>query len=376
MYTRMMMNYEDAPIEDRNRHEVKDLSIEEVQEKLEALKKKLDDGSFSWISLDKSNVTYGECSDGVKRLTVKDTDKRSKPRAEKREKTLSMVDLILGFFQANKRETHLGVFYVGNNTASSLFTQDEEYAILNDICCTIGCTSSSLYIDDASVRGVVGGLLSWVQNGYETDCRSRDDGVAIPSMHSDISLKNCGAKFVLVVENKASFYNLMQDRFYRDYPCIIITGMGKPGVATRRFLKLLSDNFRLPVYGLFDCDPASIKLFSIYTVGSYEEAFDSVNLTCPYMTWLGVWPSDLCALDIPCDDMSPKEIRDMDNLLKEDFVKDNPRLVEELEHMKATEKKGNLEALKEFGPTFLSKCYLPYKFNYLLTAVRRDKCAN
>ncbi|PRQ46515.1 putative DNA topoisomerase (ATP-hydrolyzing) [Rosa chinensis] len=359
------MAYENALIEDPNRYEVKDLSIEEVQEKLEALKKKLDDGSFSCISRDKSNVTYGECSDGVKRLTVKDINKRSKPGDEKRKNIRLMVDLILKFFQANKRETHRGVFYVGNNT-SSLFRQKDEYEILDDICSTIRCSSSSLYVD-ASVRGVVAGLLSFELGGHETFCTSRDDGVPIP-LNSDIKMKNRGAKFILVVENKSAFNTLMQDKFYNDYPCIIITGMGMPEVATRRFLKLLSDNFGLPVYGLFDCDPEGIKMFTIYTVGSYEDAFDSVNLTWPYMTWLGVWPSDLCALDIPCKDLSPSEIALVDYLLREDFVKENPRLVEELEHMKITEKKANLEALKEFGPTCLSKYYLPYKLNYLLTA--------
>jgi hypothetical protein len=41
------------------------------------------------------------------------------------------------------------------------------------------------------------------------------------------------ALFILLVEKDAAFMRLAEDRFYNDYPCIIITAKGQPDVATR-----------------------------------------------------------------------------------------------------------------------------------------------
>ena len=51
--------------------------------------------------------------------------------------------------------------------------------------------------------------------------------------------------------------------------CILITGRGYPDVATRCFLKHLSDSFgALPVYALVDCNPDGLQILAQYKVGS------------------------------------------------------------------------------------------------------------
>lgn len=189
------------------------------------------------------------------------------------------------------------------------------------------------------VKGFVGGLLLWRQNGYKFDAQSREDGMLIPNMRSEPVLENCGAEFILVVEKHSVFVDLMQKKFYNDYPCIIVTEVGTAGMRDRRFLKLL-DTLGLPMYGLFDGDVGGIRIFSNYAFGTHEKAFDSVNLTCPHMTWLGVWPTDISK---PSEKLSVHENELLDDLLKEEFVteEDNPRLFEELKNMKRTQRKAN-----------------------------------
>ena len=41
------------------------------------------------------------------------------------------------------------------------------------------------------------------------------------------------AMFILLVEKDAAFMRLAEDRFYRTYPCIIMTAKGQPDVASR-----------------------------------------------------------------------------------------------------------------------------------------------
>ena len=43
---------------------------------------------------------------------------------------------------------------------------------------------------------------------------------------------------------------LAEDRFYNQYPCIIITAKGQPDVATRLFLRSLKQELKIPVLAL------------------------------------------------------------------------------------------------------------------------------
>ena len=43
-----------------------------------------------------------------------------------------------------------------------------------------------------------------------------------------------------------------EDRFYNQYPCIIITAKGQPDVATRLFLRRLKTTLKIPVLALVD----------------------------------------------------------------------------------------------------------------------------
>jgi meiotic recombination protein SPO11 len=44
---------------------------------------------------------------------------------------------------------------------------------------------------------------------------------------------------------------------------------------------------------------AGLKILSVYTSGSQNMAYDSLNLTTPNIHWLGVRPSDLEKYNIP-----------------------------------------------------------------------------
>ena len=55
---------------------------------------------------------------------------------------------------------------------------------------------------------------------------------------------------------------LAEDRFYQQYPCIIVTGKGQPDLSTRLFLKLITTKLKIPILGLFDSDPYGLKVTS------------------------------------------------------------------------------------------------------------------
>jgi len=62
---------------------------------------------------------------------------------------------------------------------------------------------------------------------------------------------------------------LSEDRFYKRFPCIIITAKGQPDVATRLFLKKLKTELNIPVLALVDSDPYGLKILSVYMSGFF-----------------------------------------------------------------------------------------------------------
>ena len=51
------------------------------------------------------------------------------------------------------------------------------------------------------------------------------------------------------------FNRLCNDRFWQIIPCVLVTGKGFPDLATRAFVRKLSDLLKLPVLGLADWNP-------------------------------------------------------------------------------------------------------------------------
>ena len=79
----------------------------------------------------------------------------------------------------------------------------------------------------------------------------------------------------------------------------VFQAKGQPDVGTRLFLKKVSEELDIPVLALMDSDPYGLKILSVYTSGSHNMAYDSLNLTTPNIHWLGVRPSDMDKYGIP-----------------------------------------------------------------------------
>ncbi|KAJ4764157.1 DNA topoisomerase 6 subunit A [Rhynchospora pubera] len=242
--------------------------------------------------------------------------------------------------------------------------QNQSDAVLDDVSCMLGCTRSSLHVV-ASEKGVVVGRLVFLDDGDRIDCtRMGIGGKAIPPNIDRVSGLESDALFVLLVEKDAAFMRLAEDRFYNRFPCIILTAKGQPDVATRLFLRRLKVELKLPVLALVDSDPYGLKILSVYMCGSKNMSYDSANLTCPDIKWLGVRPSDLDKYRVPeqCRlPMTEQDVKAGKDLLEEDFVKRNEGWVKELEMMIKTRQKAEIQALSSFGFQYLTEVYLPLK---------------
>jgi meiotic recombination protein SPO11 len=257
--------------------------------------------------------------------------------------------------------TKRDMFYTDVKLFKSQVESDE---VLNDVACLLGCTRTSLAVV-GSEKGAVVGCVSFREEGDLIDCRRMGvGGKAIPPYVDRITDIQSDALFVLLVEKDAAFMRLSQDRFYRKYPCIIITAKGQPDVATRLFLKRLRAELNIPILGLVDSDPYGLKILSVYMSGSKNMSYDSANLTTSDVKWLGVWPSDLDRYNIPEQCRLPlteHDIKTGKELLEEEFIKKNPDWYRELDLMVKRKEKAEIQALSSFGFQYLTEKYLPEK---------------
>ena len=242
--------------------------------------------------------------------------------------------------------------------------QKHSDAVLDDIATSVGCTRSSLNVV-ASDKGVVVGRVQFKEAGDEIDCTKQGvGGKAIPPHIDQVTDIRSDAEFILVVEKDAAFMRLAEDRFYNSYPCIIITGKGQPDVATRLFLKRVSETLNIPVLGLVDSDPSGLKIISVYMQGSKNMSYDSRSLTTRDIKWLGVRPTDFEKYNIPEECLIPMTDADMRTgqlLLQEDFIKQNEEWSKEIKLMLKLKRKAEIQALSVYGFQYLTRNFLPQK---------------
>ncbi|UCC19161.1 MAG: hypothetical protein JSV62_13830 [Promethearchaeota archaeon] len=189
-------------------------------------------------------------------------------------------------------------------------------------------------------------------------------GWKISPFLDNIEIIESDAEFILAIEKEAAMMRFAEDRFWRKYPCILLTAGGVGDIATRMFLKRLSKELNLPVFSLVDSDPYGHYIHSVYLRGSKRLSYESPFLATPNIKLLGVLTRDLDTYKIPevarlkLEKVDIKRIKD---LLNEEFVKRNKAWEEDLRLSLKKNVKAEIQALSTHGFEFLTDKYLPEK---------------
>ncbi|MHA1437664.1 MAG: hypothetical protein ACTSPD_08800 [Promethearchaeota archaeon] len=189
-------------------------------------------------------------------------------------------------------------------------------------------------------------------------------GWTISPMLDEIEILESDAEFILVIEKDAAMMRLAEGRFWRKYPCILLTAQGVGNVAVRMFLKRLSKELNLPVFSLVDSDPYGHYIHSVYLRGSKRLSYESPFLATPNIKLLGVLTRDLDKYKIPNEvrlPMNKQDVKRTKDLLNEDFVKKNKKWEEDLKLALKLKVKAEIQAFSSHGFEFLTEKYLPEK---------------
>ena len=268
-----------------------------------------------------------------------------------------VYELLSKDIHATKRE----IFYGDVNLFQDQKNSD---ASIEDVSTLLKTTRNSTHIV-ASAKGTAIGRLRIKDKNDIIDLEGLGSGGwTISPMLDNIEILESDAEFILVLEKDAAMIRISEARWWRQYPCIILTGKGAADMATRMFLKRINKVLNLPTFALMDSDPYGHYIYSVYLRGSKRLSYESPFLATPNMHLLGVLSKDLADYNIPDNCRIPMNKQDnkrLDEMLNEEFVKNNKPWYNDLKLMKKLKVKAEIQALSAHGFEFLTETYLPNK---------------
>ena len=252
---------------------------------------------------------------------------------------------------------------------ASFKEQDESDTIMDDIEAMVGVNREQLGFIPAEQNGSVAGELIVVDidpatgRRIEIDCTAFGRGsYSIPSRVEGLEFRT-KAKFVLAVETAALFERLNGHAYWRDGKCIIIAMGGVPTRANRRFVRLLADACKMPVYVFTDGDPYGYcNIYRTMKVGSGNAAHISEFFCVPQARLIGVTPQDIRDYNLPTHPLEDKDKKRAQDAMKNDpFFKNNKPWQHALDDMIKMGVRVEQQAFAARGLNYVLETYLPEK---------------
>jgi len=289
--------------------------------------------------------------------------------------TLKMMslsrELVLNDDFATKRDA----YYQSKNWGDARFKdQPESDTVMDDIEALFsvdGVSREQLRFIPDQHGGSVAGQLTVIDRDADTgdvleiDCTKFGSGAyAVPSWVEHLQFKT-DAKFILCIETSGMFSRLAKHKYWEKANCILISMGGVPTRACRRFVRLLSESARIPVYAFTDCDPYGIaNIYRTLKVGSGNAAHINKFFCVPKVQYLGLTPYDIeeYGLEKATHPLGKEDEKRAHDALKNDpFFQSHKEWRDALRHLLKKQHRAEQQALSLHGLNFVMDEYLPKK---------------
>lgn len=287
--------------------------------------------------------------------------------------TLRMMGLSKELVENNDFATKRDAYYQSKNWEEARFDeQTESDTVMDDIEALFsvrGVSREQLRFVPDEHGGAVAGQLLVLDPDRETgrveriDCTRFGSGAySIPSTVEHLSFET-NAKFVLAIETGGIFQRLQSHKFWQTANCILVSMAGVPTRATRRFIRKLSDECKLPVYAFVDCDPYGISnIYRTLKVGSGNAAHLSQFFCVPKARYLGVTPQDILDYQLPTHPLQDVDVKRAKDALKNDpFFKHHKEWQKAIDQLMKMGVRAEQQALAKWGLNYVIDEYLPRK---------------
>ncbi|MGI0150483.1 MAG: DNA topoisomerase IV subunit A, partial [Thermoplasmata archaeon] len=231
----------------------------------------------------KQNITF-QMREGVWKLgrALGTRSARKKDGALMLLRTFYLVDFIGEMARAGKTSTLRELYYLSEGWEEGKFhSEDESNLLVEDleVLCERLREDFRLHPEENGAS-VIGDLTLRERNrkGIEKKFNCRDDvgdgGYALPFNveKEKIELVETGAKFIIAIECGGMVDRLAENGFDEEHDALLVHLKGQPARSTRRFLKRLNEELKLPVVVFTDGDPWSFRIFASVAYGAIKTA--------------------------------------------------------------------------------------------------------
>jgi DNA topoisomerase-6 subunit A len=290
--------------------------------------------------------------------------------ARKFMQTMLVADALAELQRAGLTTSLREIYYRAKHTIkdsheNTFDTQDESDPIIEDLEVALTELREELHVRAENGGSIVGPLVL-VDDGDRVDCsRLGKGGYSVPSIVEPeyLDIQKCTADFLLVVEKGTQWNRLSEDKFWRKYNCVLLTGNGQPPRGVRRLARRLHEEKGLPVHVLVDNDPWGYYIYSVIKQGSINLAFESERMAIPKAKFIGLSSADPERYQLPRNvgiKLNEKDSSRARELLRYAwFQKKDWQL--EIKRMLSSGLKYELDALANKDFQYLTKTYLPRK---------------
>lgn len=285
-------------------------------------------------------------------------------------RTFYLVDFINEMAKDNKTSTLRELYYISEGWQDGKFhSEDESNLLIEDleVLCERLREDFRLHPEENGAS-VIGDLTLRERNrkGVVKTINCREDvgdgGYALPFNveKEKIDLVKTKAKFVIAIECGGMVDRLAENGFDEEHDALLVHLKGQPARSTRRFLKRLNTELKLPVVVFTDGDPWSFRIFASVAFGAIKTAHISQYLATPSAEFLGVTASDIENYDLPSDKLTEQDVRALNAELSD------PRFAtaewrSEIDLMLKNGKKAEQQSLAKYGLNYVTEHYLPEK---------------
>src|SRR5213083_1425846 len=154
--------------------------------------------------------------------------------AKKFMQTVLVADALSELQRANLTTSLREIYYRTKHTIkdsheNTLDTQDESDPLIEDLEVTLTALREELHVRAENAGSIVGPVV-FVDDGDRVDCtRLGKGGYSVPSIVEPeyLQISRCTADVVLLVEKGTQWNRLSEDKFWRRYNCVLLTGVAK-----------------------------------------------------------------------------------------------------------------------------------------------------
>ncbi len=272
-----------------------------------------------------------------------------------------MANFCKDLVQREKTATLRELYYVSEGWDVEFGDQQESNIIGEDLEVTLGMTREDLGLMPEEDGASVYGNITLQEDDIEINAlRSGKSGYTISPTIDEVEFLDHDVKRVIAVETMGMFHRMVQEEAYKKFDTLIVGLKGQAARATRRFLKRVNEELKLPVYICNDGDPWGFHIAMVIISGSAKLAHVNHQLATPNARFLGVTASDIINYDLPTDPLKDIDVLRLKELLKDPRYRDETWKTE-IKKMLKIGKKAEQQSFSKYGLEYVVDTYFPEK---------------